>query len=61
MQPERILRVAAPHFVAGAIWRRDVAGWRCVRAAPVIKWMVGQPADEVKSYLVRKGWVFEWL
>lgn len=57
----RLLRVTAPHFVAGAIWRRDGPAWRCVDAAPILRWMVGKGAGEVKDYIARKGWAWEWL
>ena len=37
-----LLRIVAPHFVAGAVWERTRdKGWRCVKAAPILKWMQG--------------------
>lgn len=56
---ERLLRVEAPHFVAGAIYAGDP--WQCVRAAPIIRWMVGKPPRETRAYLDRKGWKFQWI
>lgn len=56
----KLLRVVAPHFVAGAVWEFK-HGWQCVEAAPIIKWMVGKHPREVSSYLERKGWSYEWL
>lgn len=59
--PERLLRVEAPHFVAGAVWVPVGGVWSCTEAAPILKWMVGKPPAEVKAYLTRKGWSWEWL
>lgn len=55
----KLLRVEAPHFVAGAIWKGPP--WRCTEAAPILRWMVGKNADEVRDYLTRKGWRWQWL
>ena len=55
---EHLLRVEAPHFVAGAIWLRDP--WRCIDAAPILKWMVGKPAPDVARYLQKKRWPYNW-
>jgi hypothetical protein len=56
---ERILRVTAPHFCAGAVFVGPP--WRCVEAAPILKWMVRKPPAETRAYLDRKGWAYEWL
>lgn len=59
---ERLLRVTAPHFVAGAVFARDESGgWRVRRTAPILGWMRGKSAGEIGAYLRRKGWRFEWL
>lgn len=57
---EKLLRVTAPYFVAGACWRLDGV-WVCYRAAPIIRWMVGKSPVDVKAYLQRRRWQFEWL
>ena len=57
---ERLLRVEAPHFVAGAVWRRGAEGWSCVAAAPIIAWMRGKAALDVGDYLKTKGWSYTW-
>ena len=54
---EYILRVVAPHYCAGAIF---IDG-KCVKAAPIIKWMVGKPPQETKRYLLKKGYKYEWI
>lgn len=59
---DRLLRVEAPHFVAGAIWRRGPSGrWVCVHAAPIIGWMLLKDASQTGRYLNRKRWKYEWL
>lgn len=50
-------RIEAPHFVAG--FETDLkpkAGVCVVRAAPIIKWALGKPANELFKYARRKGW-----
>lgn len=61
---ERLLRVVAPHFVAGAIWSRDGASWRCTAAAPILRWMIGMDAETMRRRrpsMERKGWTLEWV
>jgi hypothetical protein len=53
----KLLRITAPHFVAGAIWVNK----ECTEAAPIIKWMVGKPPLEVKAYLDKRKWKYEWI
>jgi hypothetical protein len=65
--PDRLMRVTAPHFVAGALWRRSrldtgrPGQWHCVKAAPIIGWMLGKPLHQVWAKLNRDGWGVEWL
>lgn len=54
---ERILRIEAPHFTAGAIWR----GKQCVSAAPILAWMVGADPARVRRWLDHKGYAWEWI
>lgn len=58
---EKLLRVSAPHFVAGAIFVKGEVGWKCVNAAPIIHWMVGKSPEYLHRYIKRKGWKWEWL
>jgi hypothetical protein len=53
--------VTAPHFCAGAEWEKVDGQWNCVRAAPILAWMVGHAARGVGIYLTRKGWDYEWI
>jgi hypothetical protein len=56
MRTKRLLRVESPGFVAGAVWE----GGRCVRAAPIIRWMVGCHPDCVKVAFLRMDAKWEW-
>jgi hypothetical protein len=49
---ETLMRVEAPHFVAGYLVRSG----RVVFAAPILKWAVGKTDAEVRAYCARKGW-----
>lgn len=61
------MRVTAPHFVAGALWRRSRSDdgppgqWTCTKAAPIIKWMVGKRLTQVWASITRNGWGVEWV
>ena len=57
---QKLLRITAPHFVAGAVWEFN-HGWVCVDAAPIIKWMVGKPPAQIRDYILKKNWSYEWL
>jgi len=61
----KILRVTAPHFVAGAVWKKEDGTWCCVLAAPILRWMVGMCSEAAKQYLEKKskerGWTTEWI
>lgn len=50
--PTTLVRVVAPHFVAGL----DMVGDKCVEAAPILKWAKGKTADELRAYFKQKGW-----
>lgn len=49
---KQLLRIEAPHFVAGALFSRG----RCVDAAPIIHWCVGKSLLEITSYCKRRAW-----
>jgi hypothetical protein len=55
---ETLLHVTARHFVAGAIFQIQNSQWICVRAAPILKYMVGWNSAKAKEYCEKKGW--EW-
>lgn len=47
-----LVRVEAPHFVAGLIIKDDV----CTFAAPILAWAVGRDRAWLRAYFARKGW-----
>jgi hypothetical protein len=47
-----LVRVVAPHFVAGLVMDGD----RCVEAAPILAWCVGKDAPELRAYFFRRDW-----
>jgi hypothetical protein len=50
--PERLVRVEAPHFVAGLVFQRG----KCVEAAPILRWAVGKRWPWFKGYCFGKDW-----
>lgn len=51
-----IISVDAPHFNAALIVERDYV----IDAAPILRWAIGKPWDEVKAYFARKRWTWQW-
>jgi len=49
-----LVRVVAPHFVAGLVMRS--ATDTCLLAAAILAWTVGKARPELKRYFARKGW-----
>lgn len=47
----KLVRVVAPHFVAGFETDGVVR-----RAAPIIKYLVGKTDNQVRAYIKSKGW-----
>jgi len=47
-----LVRVVAPHFVAGLVLSGDV----CVRSAPILGWCTGRHRDELRTYFRKRGW-----
>jgi len=52
-----LLRIDAPHYVAGIIFKDGKA----VRAAPIIKWMIGKEWNWVVAYINSKRFKYQWL
>jgi hypothetical protein len=52
-----LVQFAARHYCAGAEF--DRASKRCLRAAPIIKWMVGKHWRECAAYAKDKGIAWE--
>ncbi|MER9336466.1 hypothetical protein NKJ06_21140 [Mesorhizobium sp. M0293] len=60
MSIERLIRVEAPHFVAALVLQQNPAlRWRCVEAAPILKWAIHKSEAQLVEYFHRKGWKFE--
>lgn len=58
----RLLRIEAPHFVAGMEFTRTDAGqWQVTQTAPILVYMQDWSPERIKAYLVEKGWTWEWL
>src|ERR1041385_915543 len=58
---ERLLHIWGAAFDAGATWRKDQNGWRCIKASNLIPWMVGLNPEQAKQALAqRPDWMFEW-
>jgi len=47
-----LVRVDAPHFVAGLVMDRGV----CIEAAPILKWAIGKDRAMLSAYMNKKGW-----
>jgi hypothetical protein len=59
-----LIRITAPHFVAGLVVSKHPDGvWRAFDAAPILFYMVKQrwTLDQVENYLTRKKWTWEVL
>ena len=46
----KLVRVMAPHFVAGIV----LIDGRCVRAAPILRWCIGRTEDQLRKLFARK-------
>ena len=52
---ERMIRIDAPHFVAGVL----IEDGKVTKAAPILAWMIGKPEGYVEFYCRRKGWLLD--
>ena len=48
-----LVRIAAPHFVAGILLD---AAERCVRAAPIVAWAIGLDREALRKEFRLLGW-----
>lgn len=53
-----LVRVVAPHFVAGIVIGRDrpMGRVQVLEAAPILRWSMGKSWIDLASYFARKGW-----
>lgn len=56
----KLLRVQNDHFTAGAVFEKKGDRWVCIEAAPIIKWMLVIPFEEIKANLLKRGCRWEW-
>ncbi len=49
---ETLVRVVAPHFVAGLVCHGD----HCTDAAPILEWAIGKTREDLRTYFANKGW-----
>ena len=54
-----LIRITAPHFVAGAITEVGIGNDYVAKAAPIIRYMKGWPVYKVKAYCAKKRWVYK--
>lgn len=47
-----LVRIVAPHFVAGLIVLDD----RAIRVAPILHYMLGWPRHQIRAYVAKRGW-----
>ncbi len=52
---EQLLSIDAPHFYCGLVLSND----RVVRAAPIVRYMVGWPRRRVEGYCRARNWRIE--
>lgn len=49
------------YFCAIAVWERKDGFWRCVEAAPILRWMLKMTPESAKLELAGKGCDWKWL
>lgn len=54
---ETVLRIKAPHFVAGMVY--SDAAKSVTKTAPIVGYMLGWGMQRVKQYTRKKGWELE--
>lgn len=54
LRTEYLLRVEAPHMVAGVVV--DPETGLVVHAADILHWMVGKPQIILRNYCKKRGW-----
>lgn len=47
-----LVSVEAPHFCASIELQHDIV----VRAAPILRWTIGQHRNDLRAMFARKGW-----
>lgn len=58
---EILLRVTAPHFVAGVVFTKASGHWEITNVAPILQWMRDRSPREIEKYITSKGWEYQWI
>lgn len=61
MSKRLLLRISTSYFVAGAVWEKRGGEWQCIRAAPIIGYMLKMNRQQIANYLYIKQWAYEWI
>lgn len=61
VKSQLLLRVSTEYFVAGSIWQKIGGIWSCLKAAPILRWMVGMNRDRAKLALLKMDAQYEWI
>ena len=48
----QLYRIKSPYYCAGIILNKQL---QCVKAAPILYWMIGKTYDTIKKYCLYKG------
>ena len=56
-----IYQIISNYFVAGAIFKPDGSGFRCIKTAPIIRWMVGFPLWHIEQFCDAKDWSLQLI
>jgi len=59
-RPTLLLRVETDYFVAGAVYEKVFKEWRCVRTAPILKWLKELPLAQTKIALLKMDATWSW-
>ena len=49
---ERLVQISSSYFVAGVVFKNNIA----IKAAPIIKWMIGKDITYIKMHCLSKHW-----
>lgn len=52
---EKLIQISSSYFVAGIIFKNNIV----IKAAPIVKWMIGKNIDYIKQYCLSKHWKCE--
>lgn len=55
----KAIRIIAPSFVAGSVWRMTDDGWQCISADASVRWLIGRSSGYAAEHLRRRGWSWE--